>query len=58
MNGYTSERVKSSEGTTVLDCGCAYTPARYLQMCDPHYQPWHQRHEQARFDHAKQEAAR
>lgn len=58
LNGATQERLRASEGTVVQPCGCAYTASTWLQMCDVHYQPWHQRHEQSRYDHALVVAAR
>lgn len=53
LNGSTEIRVRSSEGTTVLDCGCAYTeqPSRWIQMCDPDFQADNALHEQARLNH-------
>lgn len=51
MNGYTTARVKNSEGCTVLDCGCAHTTVQYVQMCDPHFREWHAKHERAKLDH-------
>lgn len=37
LNGHTEPRVKSSEGCTVLPCGCAFTdwPSEWRQMCAP-----------------------
>lgn len=47
LNGSTHIRVKNSEGCIVLDCGCAHTDTRWLQMCDEHYQEDRAFHNQA-----------
>lgn len=44
LNGHTSVRVKSSDGVTVLPCGCAYSEREWLQMCDAEWKEWHARH--------------
>lgn len=51
LNGATEVRVRSSEEVTVLLCGCAHTPTRWLQMCDADYQPDHALHLQAQAEH-------
>lgn len=38
LNGYTESRTRSSEGCTVLPCGCAHTDTTWVQMCDEHWQ--------------------
>lgn len=38
LNGNTLTRQRSSEGCTVLPCGCAHTDTTWLQMCDEHWQ--------------------
>jgi hypothetical protein len=47
VNGNTQQRVRNSEGCTVLDCGCAHTAIEYLQMCDKHFTEWQKLHERA-----------
>lgn len=47
LNGYTEIRVRSSEGCTVLPCGCAHTDTRWIQMCDACYAEWSARHSAA-----------
>lgn len=51
LNGSTEIRQRNSEGTTVLDCGCAHTATHWLQMCEGHYTENHALHEQARIEH-------
>jgi len=51
LNGNTAPRVRSSEGCTVLECGCAYTDVLWLQMCDAEYAEWHARHVTAHTAH-------
>lgn len=48
----TDVRVRSSEGCTVLDCGCAHTDVAWLQMCDVHAAEWQARHDDALLEHA------
>jgi hypothetical protein len=55
LNDSTEVRQRSSDGVVVLDCGCAHTDIRWLQMCDAHFQPDHQRHTQALQGHAAQD---
>ena len=57
LNGNKTERVRSSEGCTVLDCGCAATATEWVQMCEPHFAEWDARRRAALEDHAR-EAAR
>jgi hypothetical protein len=40
-------RTRSSEGVTVLDCGCAHDEIRWLQICKPCYAPWKELHDAA-----------
>lgn len=44
LNGNTHVRVRNSDGCTVLECGCAHTDTRWLQMCDAHHAEWFKRH--------------
>lgn len=40
LNGSKAARVKSSDGVTVLACGCAHSEREWSQMCYAHYQEW------------------
>jgi hypothetical protein len=55
LNDSTEVRARSSDGVRVLDCGCAQTDIRYLQMCEEHHAPWRATHERWRQDHAAQD---
>ena len=52
LNGNTTPRVRSSEGCTVLPCGCAHTEREWLQLCDAHGSEWQSLHDAARIAHA------
>ena len=54
LNGSTEIRIRSSDGCTVLPCGCAHTDTHWLQMCDPCYQPDAAIRAQAKADHQRQ----
>ena len=51
LNGNATERSRSSDGTRVLDCGCAHTDVMWLQMCDAHAAETDALHAQAQGDH-------
>ena len=57
MNGHTEQRVRSSDGCTVLPCGCPHAEREIVQMCDEHYAEFDARHRQARSDHDAGRAA-
>lgn len=57
VNGTSAPRSRSSEGVTVLDCGCAHTATHWLQMCRPHYAEDSAIHEAALVIHAGRGAA-
>lgn len=51
LNGSTAPRVKSSDGVTVLPCGCAHTAGEiqtFLQMCAPCHEVWKILHDSTR----------
>lgn len=48
VNGSTEVRHRSSDGCTVLTCGCAHTDTRWLQLCSAHYADWHALHNRPR----------
>lgn len=52
LNGNTQERTRSSEGFTLLDCGCAHTDTHWHQLCDLHGMEWRAVHEAALLEHA------
>lgn len=56
LNGSVAVRERGSEGTTVLECGCAYTdsPSRWAQMCREHGAPTEALHVRARADHERE----
>lgn len=53
INGSTVVRSRESEGTTILECGCAFTdsPYQWTQMCRPHCVETAELHERARVQH-------
>lgn len=51
LNGTSAARARSSDGVTVLECGCAYSEKAWLQMCDAEYSAWHDRHVAAAIAH-------
>jgi len=51
LNGNATPRVRSSEGCTVLACGCAHTDVTWLQLCDAHWFEWSGLHDAARAGH-------
>lgn len=53
MNGVTEIRVRSSEGCTVLGCGCASTDVMWLQMCFVHHALWSPLHAEAARAHSE-----
>lgn len=55
MNDTPAERTRSSDGCTVLPCGCAHTDTKWVQLCEPHYLEWYDRHYGAGF---REEVAR
>ena len=52
LNGNHSPRVRSSDGTVVLDCGCAHTDTHWQQLCDLHGMEWKNVHDSAALEHA------
>lgn len=48
LNGSAAPRVKSSDGCTVLPCGCAHTEREWLQFCDAHMAEWRAMHDSVR----------
>lgn len=51
LNNNPAPRIRSSEGCTVLPCGCAHTERTWVQMCGPHYADDNALHETARIAH-------
>jgi hypothetical protein len=51
LNGSKAERVKNSEGCTILSCGCAHLEREWIQMCETHHAEHEARHQLAQQQH-------
>lgn len=60
INGSTTVRSRETEGTNILECGCAYSdwPYMWTQMCKPHCIESDTLHAKARADHDRAEAVK
>lgn len=54
-NGSKAERIKSSDGCTVLPCGCAHTDVMWVQMCEEHDKEDNDLHQAAIANHRSPE---
>jgi hypothetical protein len=51
LNGNKAERIKQSEGCTILPCGCAHLEREWIQMCETHHAEHEARHRLAQQQH-------